>query len=241
VVNLNETLPQRPVFGVFVEAKPDNEDLFSFLETFGFHDTGRFKNGTDPVFAKTLRVPDDGAPRLSDFEFHVEFGPPAIRSTGVPAFMVPIQPRFHGRLFPEAERQLALSPATDPHANGIRKAYLSRAASRQLARGSVLYFYRSRIQEMTVVGVVEDVHVLSDPPSIIRAAGKRTLFTYKDIETIAAADTEVLVLGFRQARVLDEPVSYAELLRARVLKGPPQTIMSIEGEAATWLAKRARL
>ncbi len=24
---------------VFVEAKPDNEELFSFLDTFGFHDT----------------------------------------------------------------------------------------------------------------------------------------------------------------------------------------------------------
>ena len=226
---------------VFVESRPSNEELFSFLDTFGFHDTGRLKNGTDPVFAKTLRVPDDGAPRLNHLEFHVAFGPPTLRWLGVPAFIVPIQPRFHSRLFPEAERQLALSPATEPHANGIRKAYLSKGASRQLTPGSVLYFYRSQGQEVTVVGVVEDVHVLSDALSIVRAAGKRTLFSYEDIETIAATDTDVLVIGFRQARVLDEPISYGELHQTGVLKGPPQTVTSVDPEAATWLAQRARL
>ena len=225
---------------IFVETKPENEELFAFLETFGFRDTGSLKNGTDPVFAKTLRVPEDGAPQLDDLTFHITFGPPSFRWRGVHAFIVPIQPEFHGRLFPEAERQLTLSPATEPHANGLRKAYLSKAPTRRIKAGDVLYFYRSTSQEVTVVGVVEDVHVLSDAAAIVSAAGKRTLYSYKDIEGLAATGAEVLVVGFRQARVIDSPIAYRELEAAGALKGPPQAITSLEEEAATWLARRAR-
>ncbi len=226
---------------VFVEAKPDNVELFSFLETFGFQDTGRMKDGTDPVYAKRLHIPEDGAPEIDNLTFHISFGPPALRWRGVPAFVVPIRPRYHERLFPEGERQLPLTPSSEPHANAIRKAYLCRASLRQVRPGDVLYFYRSRSQEVTVVGVVEDVHVLSEPSAIVRAAGKRTLYSYQDIESIAENGAEVLVIGFRQARVLDTPLPYAELLGAGVLRGAPQTVTRLSEEAATWLAQKLQL
>jgi len=226
---------------VFVEAKPGNDDLFSFLDAFGFSDTGRLKNGTDPVWAKTLRVPGDGAAAMDALTFHVSFGPPTIRWRHVPAFIVPIQPGNHERLFPEAERQLTLAPASEPHGNGIRKAYLCKASLRQLKPGDILYFYRSVSQEVTVIGVVEDVHVLCEASAIIRAAGKRTLYSYRDIEGMAERGAEVLVIGFRQALVLEAPVPFAELLESGVLKGAPQTVTTLSEGAATWLAQRLQL
>jgi ribosomal protein S18 acetylase RimI-like enzyme/predicted RNA-binding protein with PUA-like domain len=225
---------------VFVEAKPDKRLLFAFLEQFGFRFTGVLKDGTDPVHAKTLRPGGDAA-GLGALEFHVAFGPPAVRWRDVRAFIVPIQPLYHARLFPEAESQLSLSPGAEAHGNGIRKAYLCRASTRLVASGDLLYFYRSGAMELTVVGVAEDVHVLSEASAIVQAAGKRTLYTYADIEGMVAEGGDVLVIGFRQARVLSEPVPYADLKSNGVLKGAPQTVTSIGEEAAIWLALKIEL
>jgi len=225
---------------VFVEAKPDKHLLFAFLEQFGFRFTGILKDGTDPVYAKALRPTGDAA-GLDPLAFHVAFGPPVVRWDGVRAFVVPIQPRYHARLFPEAEPQLSLSPGAEAHGNGIRKAYLCRASTRLVTSGDLLYFYRSVARELTVVGVAEDVHVLSEPAAIVQAAGKRTLYTYADIENMVTGGADVLVIGFRQARVLGEPVPYTELKSSSVLRGVPQTVTSIGGEAATWLARRLQL
>ena len=102
-------------------------------------------------------------------------------------------------------------------------------------------YYRFPDREMTVVGVAEDVHVLSEASAIVQAAGKRTLYTYADIEGMVAEGVDVLVIGFRQARVLKGPVPYADLKSNGVLKGAPQTVTSIGEEAATWLAHRIEL
>ncbi len=225
---------------VFVEAKPDKRLLFAFLEQFGFRSTGVLKDRTDPVYAKTLRPGGDAA-GLGALEFHVAFGPPAVRWRDVRAFIVPIQPLYHARLFPEAEAQLSLSPGAEAHGNGIRKAYLCRASTRLVASGDLLYFYRSGAMDLTVVGVAEDVHVLSEASAIVQAAGKRTLYTYADIEGMVADGADVLVIGFRQAQVISEPVPYGDLKSNGVLKGAPQTVTSIGEEAATWLAHRIEL
>jgi ribosomal protein S18 acetylase RimI-like enzyme len=231
---------------VFVEARPGKQFLFEFLEQFGFRRLDVLKSGTDPVYAKPLTPPIGGAPHLSPLEYHVTFGPPALRWEGVPAFIVPIRPEYHYRLFPEAEPldaepQLSLLTGAEAHGNGIRKAYLCRANTRGIGEGNVLYFYRSVSSALTVVGVVEDVSLLSDPAGIVRAAGKRTLYTYHQIEEMAAGEREVLVIGFRQARVVRPPVGFTELVVGGVLRGPPQTVMSIGEEAARWLAQRVQL
>ncbi len=226
---------------LFVEAKSDKLFLFEFLEQFGFRRLDVLKDGTDPVHAKSLRPPVGGAVDLSPLQFHIAFGPPALRWEGVPAFIVPIRPEYHERLFPEAEPQLSLLNDTEAHGNGIRKAYLCRANTRRIEPGNLLYFYRSASSTLTVVGVAEDVNVLSDPAGIVRAAGKRTLYTYQQIEEMVVGEREVLVIGLRQARVLRPPVEYAELFGGGVLRGRPRSVMSIGEEAARWLAQRVGL
>ena len=92
-----------------------------------------------------------------------------------------------------------------------------------------------------MVGVAEDLHVLSGVSAIVQAAGKRTLYTYGDIKRMAESGTEVLVIGFRQARVCEAPVSYRDLRQHGVLRGAPQAVTAIREEAATWLAQTLRL
>ena len=218
---------------VFLEAHPDKEHLFLFLEQFGFHRLAVLKNGVDPVYAKVLHPTGREAEGLSNLDFHIEFGPPALRSAGVPSYIVPIRPEFHSGLFPDAERQLALTPPRAPHANAIRKAYLCRSKTRTLEAGDLIYFYLSGASELTVMGVVEDVAALSDAADIVKAAGKRTLYAYSDIEGMVGRGGEVLVIGFRQARILEPRIELKELKEAGVLKGHPQTVTRLSEEGAT--------
>ena len=160
-----------------------------------------------------------------------------VRSAGVPAYVVPIKPHFHGRLFPDVEPQLAFKVTGEPHGNAIRKAYLCRAKVRTMEPGDLIYFYRSVTSELTVVGVVEDVARLSEPADIVRAAGKRTLYTYSDVEEMAGGSREVLVIGFRQAKALEPSIGLQDLKDAHVLKAHPQTVTRLGEEAAVWLAQ----
>ncbi len=177
---------------------------------------------------------------MDPFELHVRYGPPVVLAERVSSWLVPIQPRYHARLFPEAEGQGVLLPGCDAHGNSIRKAYLCHAPVRSLRKGDLLYFYKSTEQTVSVAGIVEDVRVLSDVEGIVRTAGKRTVYSAAEITEMAAGDRDVLVIGFRQVRVVSERITVTELVASGVVSGPPQSIQGIGQEGAAWLAKRMR-
>lgn len=49
---------------------------------------------------------------------------------------------------------------------------------------------------------------------------------------------EVLALLFRQARILKTPITLGEMAQHQILKGPPQSIVSIPKEKLSWLVKQ---
>ncbi|NLG65877.1 MAG: hypothetical protein GX537_09765 [Actinobacteria bacterium] len=128
-------------------------------------------------------------------------------------------------------------PGREAHGNSIRKAYLSRASARSLRPGDLVYFYKSMEQTVSVVGIVEDVGVLSRAQDIVRTAGKRTVYTAAEIEELLHDGREVLVIGFRQVLVGQRPVVLANLRAHLVASAPPQTIQGIPREGAAWLAQ----
>ena len=81
----------------------------------------------------------------------------------------------------------------------------------------------------------------SDAADIVRAVGKRTLYRFAEIAQMTAGEREVLVVDFRQAKVLSEPLGLDELRRHDVVTAWPQTIQSIPPKGAAWIAKRASL
>lgn len=226
---------------LFVEVDPDLGLLVEFLEDFGFSDSGRVTDVGDHVFVKALRPAAGVSDALDAFAFHQLYGPPSVRTEGVSAWLVPIDPIFHRRLFPKAEAQQTLFAEADAPGNGIRKAYLCRATARALKPGDLLYFYKSGEQTVAAVGIVEDVGVLSSAEDIVRAAGKRTVFSRREIEDQAAGG-EVLMLGFRFVASVSRPVRYAHLLEQGILAGPPQSIVRVrDEEGARWLAEQMGL
>jgi len=220
---------------IYVEVKPKHPAVIFMLNQFGFVDTRHRKSKDrdgDLVIAKQLRAtPADYT--LAPLEFHRRFGPPAVLVCDV--FAVPIQPRWHDILFPEATNQLQITrPA--PAGNAILKAYLCRASTRQLQEGSLLLFYRSGdVQAVTVVGVVDGLLRSDDPATIRRFVGQRTVYPDSEIERMCG-EGEVLAVLFRQDRVLSEPWDRQQLIQVKVLSAPPQSIVHADKEEGLiWL------
>jgi len=127
--------------GLFLTVLEKHEVLIALLEDFGFRALPDLRTEVgELVFEKPHGPLEDDS--LSALEYHVRYGPPALRLTGPNGFVVPIEPRWHRVLFPDAEpvEADALFPATlglttQPFGNALRKAYLCNAPSRLLRPG----------------------------------------------------------------------------------------------------------
>jgi len=253
------------VAGLFVTVFAKHEGLVTLLEDFGFNTVaGVLTPLGEQVMAKPLRTPEDVADRLARedwpplpgatvdaqaaegaFEAHVRFGPPFLAFDGANPFLIPIEPRWHRLLFPDAEpvEDDALFPAIDavtqPFGNALRKAYLCNSSTRLLRPGDPLLFYRSSDERAVhVAGICESTLVSQDPAQIAAAVGQRTVYSLHEIAALARAG-EVLVVIFRQDRVLrDRPISLAEAREAGLVVSHPQSIMRARPEGIEWLTQR---
>ncbi|MGQ9674636.1 MAG: GNAT family N-acetyltransferase, partial [Chloroflexota bacterium] len=189
------------------------------------------------VLAKPMRFTEEEKNSHDPLSFNVRYGPFAVKTTDVPFFIVPIKPRYHRLLFPEAESQLELIPGSLAFGNSIRKAYLSNARVKSIPRGANLLFYRSEdSRSLTCLGVAEDSIVSSSAIEVAKYVGKRTLYSLKDIERFASRP--ILAVLFRLSRVFKTPIPFYELQQAGALSAPPQSIVRIPKEVEPWIADR---
>lgn len=209
--------------------------LITLLTDFGFEEQAQRTDRDELVYAKRFTPTTEERATLDPLAFHVRFGPPAVKLVPGEAFAVPIRPTYHQLLFPEAEDQLQFVPRA--FGNALRKAYLSQGAIRRLRPGSCLFFYRSGdLKAITSVGVVESVLVSGDADAVARFVGQRTVYSYQEIVEMCRSD--VLAILFRQDRFVDPPIEIDALVDNRVMKRAPQSIMTLPGEAVTWLEER---
>src|SRR5262249_46331028 len=102
--------------------------------------------------------------------------------------------------------------------------------------GDLILFYRSEVnQGATTVGVAEGTLISSDADEVARYVGRRTVYSYADIRTMAAKP--ILAVLFRLARFLRPPWDVDLLIRAGIIKRPPQSFMQVSsGKAVDWIA-----
>lgn len=218
---------------IFVEAFAKHSELFALLSDFGFDDVRESTKGERVLLKRMAPAPTDA--RLGPLEFNIKYGPHALSLVGATAFVVPIRPVYHALLFPELEAQLALATESHPFGNSIRKAYLSHSPIKKLAPGDALLFYRStEDQAVTAVGVVEQVLRSSDAGQIARFVGRRTVYSFAEIESMVLKPT--LVVLFRLARTLRNPWEVDLLKRAGILKRAPQSFIEVHGKGIDWIA-----
>lgn len=222
---------------VYATAFAKQVDLCRLFDMFGFIRLDRLTALGESIYAKALHpIPNDSS--LSALDFHRRFGPRHIKLAGTTPYLVPIQPMFHERLFPELEEQGGLFPGQTTFGNSILKAYLCNAPIRRIAPGDVLLFYRSTHQQARAVGVVDGTLRSSSPEEVSRFVGRRTVYDFATISEMCARG-EVLAILFRQAESLAEWAGIQELQTSGVLTGPPQTISTISQQRGIdWLTER---
>lgn len=224
---------------LYVTAFERHAHLIQLLEDFGFVQAAEQTGLGELQYVKRMTPPTGVDTKLAPLDFHIRFGPPAVRADGVESYVIPILPKYSDLLFPETEPQFRI-PDPRPYGNAIRKAYLSHANVKEIAPGSLLWFYRSESdQGIVALGVAEGVVRSRDPDEIARAVGKRTVYSLDQIR--AMCEKEVLAVLFRQARVFQPPIPAAELVVGRVFKQPPQSITRIKPEGKAWMRSRLPL
>jgi GNAT superfamily N-acetyltransferase len=223
--------------------------LITLLEDFGFTRAEPNTSLGERVYVKRLRASIDERRDREPLDFHVHFGPPAIKIVPGSLFVVPIQPRFHRLPFPDAEATsdvgaqlrlpIALPPLEpQPFGNAIRKAYVSNSPTRRCTEGATLLFYRSHDQQaVTAIGVVEDTLVSKDAAEVASFVGQRTVYSLEQLVSICSRG-QALAIRFRQDRLLPTPIPRDELVSHEVFRRPPQSIVSVPPEVIPWLESR---
>jgi L-amino acid N-acyltransferase YncA/rRNA-processing protein FCF1 len=219
---------------IYITTFEKQTELLNLLENFGFSVLCT-SSRDELVLLKVLKFSDEDYKSLTPLAFNIKFGPNQVKFDGAHSYLVPIVPKYHKILFPEAEAQLELLPGQNPFGNSIRKAYLCHAKIRRIVSGDVVFFYRSKdYGGITTYGVVEDIITSSDPRKIAHSVGKRTVYAYPEIETLCLGG-EILAILFRLSYVNIEPIPLKVLLRQNIIKKAPQSIISLSSEATKWL------
>jgi len=220
----------------YVESEEDV--LVELIETYGFEEVSEEYDG-ESIFLKRLTPSQGDNP--TPLETTQKFYPSFYEDNQVNKYLVPVQPKFHNKLFPTYSNQDAtldeFAGKFQSEGNAIKKAYLSGAKNRKLEPGDILLFYRSSDNmEVTSLGVLEEVkYGLTNPDSVSRIVGKRSVFTRRELQDFA--ETETTVLLFRWHFDLDNPISYKQLKDDDILSAPLQVMSEITDEEYKYIRK----
>lgn len=220
----------------------DEDYLVELIESFGFEHASDREDG-EAIFLKRLTPRADSG--FDPVQIARRFYPSFYDGEDVSKFLVPIQPRYHKKLFTGYEkRQPPLQEFGGEfisEGNAIRKAYLSNSKTKQIDPGDILLFYRSGdFQEVTSIGVCEEVtYRVTDPDEIQRKVGKRSVFTEQEIADIASSPTTVILFTWHFD--FPSPVPFSQLLENEVVSGAPQTIQSISEEGYKYIKREGDL
>ncbi len=220
----------------YLTAFEQHDGLIRLFTDFGFARYVERSPKGEAILVKSFRPEAADREAMGPLDYHVTFGPPALAVTRGQTFIVPILPKFHRLLFPDAELQLGLPGIeTDrPFGNALRKAYLCHAKVKSIPQGATLLFYRSNdVKGVTCVGVVEEAIRETSADAITRLVGTRTVYSFEEIGQLAKAP--VLVILFRQDRILGRPVGLADMVRRQLLSSHPQTVIRVREEGMPWM------
>lgn len=216
---------------VYVQVNEHKQsDLVDLLVDFGFVKIGQYKNDftyVKDMRAGTIRDDWDAPERL---EYDIQHYPHFVDGANVRKLVVPIQPTFHDRLFPDLQRRdylPGLFPEDTSEANAIKKAYVCGSVIKQLNKGDLLLFYRSGDKKsIACIGVVEDFLRSDVASEIIPFVARRTVFFDEEIRDKAAKGEQLAIL-FRVVKYLKSEIKWRDLELSGV-KGAVQSIRALD-------------
>lgn len=219
----------------------DVDYLVELIESYGFQKKAILNQTGEAVFVKKLEVSDESIGKLNPAEISKTYFPTFYDGEGVNKFIIPIQSKWHEKLFTDYHRtrvgdrrKKGRQPTLIEFAgqfviegNTIKKSYICHAPSNKIASGDILLFYRSGDEKaITSLGIVEKVcKGKHTPDEITQIVGKRSVYLDWEIANLAQKSTLIILFTFHFH--LPHQLKYANLEEWSILKGPPQRLMEI--------------
>ena len=221
---------------IFVHTSGDQFYLLELLSDFGFQRRGMY--GTDIMLVKAhpSLPPVEDVPAL---DYAKLYFPHYRKDASVQKFLVPIQPQYHQILFPDLARQGQLFSGNSVAGNAIKQAYLCKAPTNQVKPGDIVLFYRTGDEKaVTTLGVVERYEVHDNATKIMQIVSRRTVYSQKDIETMAKTPTKVML--FRLASHFLSSIPYKVLTQEGIVSGPIQSITKISDDSFSRILRHSQ-
>jgi predicted nucleic acid-binding protein len=169
-------------------------------------------------------------------------------------FIVPIYPEYHTELLPDSILRTE-SPADfvedRPNRNAISKVYISRSYERDLKRGDLIVFYRTKSDQApafytsvaTTLGVVMDVTTnIKTKAAFIEACRKRSVFTDAELGKFwdYSPGNRPFVVSFLYVHSFPHRPNLKELQALGIIKEAPRGFVRLQDDAFTALLKAAK-
>lgn len=217
--------------------------LIEFAEGFGFRQCGYY--GDDGVFVKYLKPQSHEESNLDKANFFRLFYPTFKSDSSVNKFIIPIQPEYSEKLFPDISKfKDSLfgnsSEFWGPESNTIRKAYLCGSNTKKIEPGDLLLFYLSRNRKRIEVlaGVIEAKHI-DDVGSIFSETHGRTVYTQRQIQAMVDRHRgALLVIKFDLIEYFEKPLPLSSMKELEI--GVPQSIIQIDDETFQSIVERSK-
>lgn len=205
----------------------EQRTLVGLCEEYGFYFLGKYQK--DDVYIKPMKKGDVD---LGSLESLIRYYPYFQDNKDVQKFIVPIQPKYHEDLFPDLSNIKGSlfesdSSMSSCQGNTIKKAYLCHAQTKQIKKGDVVLFYRSKDRmSIQCMGIVEETFFSDNLEDVYPIIAKRTVYTRSALVDILKQKTLIILFRFI---ALDKEISKKELKSAGI-KGNIQSIRKISNE-----------
>ena len=113
------------------------------------------------------------------------------------------------------------------------------APTNQVKPGDIVLFYRTGDEKaLTTLGIVERYEVHDDATNIMQIVSRRTVYSQKDIETMAKTPTKVML--FRLASHFLSSIPYKVLTQEGIVSGPIQSITKISDDSFSRILRHSQ-
>ncbi len=187
---------QNGFFETYLTIYPRFELQVAILETLGFSDIGARME--ERVLLKKL-VYENGSQLPPPDQFFKTYFPAFRKDSAVRKFLIPVQPTWHTRLFPDyhlyrPQRVFEDYVGAAPAGNAIRKAYLCHSRITKIRPGDIVLFYRSQdVRLVTHLGLVERAVFCQNLEQVIQTTGNRTVLPIRDLEILSRKPVLVIL------------------------------------------------
>ncbi len=228
----------------FSDKKGDK--LVSLIETFGFYLLTKKKNNED-VFYKEINPQQEIiiTTREQAKNNNQKYFPSFYDGEQVSKFIIPIQPQFFKRLFPDykVEEQNSFSQLSlDLDLNNqnqyssegfsIQKAYLCNTPIRLMQEGDIILFYRTEdYKAILTLGTIEGIYYnINDPDKIYKLIKRRTVYSEDEIKQMCQRRNPPVVILFKHNCNLKKEVTWQYLAQNHIVNGIIQTVRHLENQ-----------